>query len=136
MARYLAIDLGTKRTGIAVGDDELRLASPVSVIRAQDRADLLAQIGAAIEDHGPDALVLGLALNMDGTEGPAAKGGRDFAAELERRFQLTVHLVDERLTSEAVEPKLGQQSLTRGQKKARRDALAAATILQDFLNTR
>lgn len=131
--RYLAIDLGDKRTGLAVGDDRVRLATPLVVLQVGDRVALLKKIGEAIEEQGPGALVVGLPLNMDDSEGPMAKKARGFARELEMKFGLPVYLQDERLSSAAAEDKLRDRELTRGQKKQRRDALAAAELLGSFL---
>jgi putative Holliday junction resolvase len=133
-ARYLAIDLGDKRTGLAVGDDGMHIASPVGVIEASTDAMRLDAIASAIDEHGPDALVLGLPLNMDGSEGPRAKLTRAFAARLEARFNLPVHMADERQTSEKANRQMARSGLTHGQKKRRRDALAAAAMLQRFLD--
>ena len=134
--RFLCIDLGDKRTGLAVGDDVLRIASPVDVLEIADAARLIEALVAAVAEHEPDELVMGLPLNMDGSEGPRAKLVRQRAAELSRRTGKSVHLFDERLTSYAAEDGFKGQSLTRGQKKQRRDALAAAVILNDFLLAR
>lgn len=137
--RYLCIDLGDKRTGIAVGDDVTRLATPVEVLEVAREADggraLLDAILRAIDDQlGPrDEIVLGLPLNMDDTEGPRAKLVREFAAALAKRTGRTIHLHDERLSSVQANWEMGQSGLTHKQKKARRDALAAAAVLRDFL---
>lgn len=133
--RFLAIDLGDKRTGLAVGDDDLRIPSPLRVIERSGEA-LLDDIARAISDHNPDALVMGLPLNMDGTEGPRAKIVRAFAERLASRTHLPVHFHDERLSSDAADWQMAGAGLTRGQKKQRRDALAAAAILRDFLTSR
>ena len=132
--RYLAIDLGDKRTGVAVGDDVMRIAGPVEVIETSSGTERFGRLTEAVKRHGPDALVVGLPLNMDGTEGPAAAGCRVIANRLAEQCGLVVHLVDERLSSDHAESKLDRTGLTHGQKKSRRDALAAATILQDFLD--
>lgn len=134
MMRYLCIDLGAKRTGLAVGDDVTRIASPLDVINTSADAERLRLIARAIDEHGPDALVLGLPLNMDGTEGPAAKGVRAFAGQLQQRFRLPVHFADERLSSAAADEQMARSGLTHKGKKQRRDALAAAHILHHFLN--
>ena len=134
MARYLAIDPGGKRTGLAMGDDVTRHAGPAGVIEASEPRALLRALRRAIEEHGPDALVVGIAYNMDGSTGPAAKKALELAALLEKETGLAVHRVDERLTSFAAEQMLSGRDLTHKQKKARRDALAAMALLGDFLS--
>lgn len=134
--RYLSIDLGGKRTGLAVGDDETGIVSPLDVIVTANPDERLRQIGRFIEEQQPDALILGMPFNMDGTLGPAAAKSVALAKVLTDRFGLPVHPMDERLTSAAANDQMAQSGLTHGQKKARRDALAAATILRDFLETR
>lgn len=136
MTRYLAIDPGEKRTGLAVGEDITGHAGPVGVVEAADPATLLKALRDAIEQHGPDALVIGVPYNMDGTEGPAARKAQALAMLLEANTGLRVHRVDERLTSYAADQAMKQSGLTHKQKKARRDALAAAAILRDFLASR
>lgn len=131
--RYLAIDLGEKRTGLAVGDDVTGIASPLEVIRASDAGERFKAIGRAIDEQGPDALVVGAPLNMDGSDGPGVARAKAFAGELSGRFGLPVHLYDERLTSVEADEQMARSGLTHGQKKARRDALAAAAILRGFL---
>lgn len=142
MPRYLAIDLGDKRTGLAVGDDTLRLVSPVGQLeipinRDQGRA-LLEAIAKACDEHlGPgDELVIGLPLNMDASEGPRAKLVRAWAASIGEHTKRGVHLTDERQTSEQADERMARTGLTHGQKKQRRDALAAAEILTRFLAER
>ena len=130
--RYLAIDLGGKRTGLAVGDDLTLIATPIEVLEMPPGPRLVEAIRAAIREHGPDELVLGLPLNMDGTSGPAAEGARAFAADLAAATGLEVRLHDERLSSEAAEADLAGR-FTRKGKKRRLDAVAAAQILESFL---
>lgn len=133
--RYLAIDLGGKRTGLAVGDDQTRFVSPVDTIEAPQGPMLLAALRKAVDEHGPGALVVGLPINMDGTEGPSARRVRAFAAEIASATALPIHFQDERLTSFAADQAMAQSGRTHGQKKALRDALAAAELLRDFLAT-
>ena len=142
--RYLGIDLGDKRTGIAVGDSVLRLATPVEAIHvplAQNNGESLLEAieKSAVEQLGRAAagegeVVMGLPMNMDGTEGARAKLAREFAARLETRLGRVVHLFDERLTTAAADWSLSMSGLTHKQKKERRDALAAAAMLQGFLD--
>lgn len=131
--RYLAIDPGGKRTGLAVGDDLTGQAGPVGMIEAGDEATLLRELEKAIEEHGPDALVVGVPYNIDGTAGPAAQEAIALAERIGQQTGLPVHRVDERLTSFAADEAMRQSGYTHKQKKQRRDALAAAAILRDFL---
>jgi len=133
--RYLAIDPGDKRTGIAVGDDVTRIASPLEIIVTSSETERLSRIAKIIDQQGPDELIVGLPLNMDTTEGPAARKMRAFGDTLAQRFKLPVHMVDERLSSAVADEQMSRTGLTHGQKKNRRDALAAAAILQGFLDS-
>lgn len=135
--RYLAIDLGDRRTGFAAGDDVVGLVQPLAVVEAPTRALQLKAALKAIDEHGPDRVVVGLPLNMDGSEGPRAKLVREFAAELAAQMprfpRVAIEFHDERLSSFAAEQKLNRTGRTHGEKKALRDALAACAILEDFL---
>jgi putative Holliday junction resolvase len=139
--RYLCIDLGDKRTGLAVGDDVTNLASPVGVLEVprvqNDGRALIDAVVRAIEEHlGPrDEVVVGLPLHMDGTEGERAKIARGFAAQLGERAGRPIHLHDERLSSVQADWQMSQTGMTHKQKKKKRDALAAAAVLRDFLAT-
>ncbi|MEO1236741.1 MAG: Holliday junction resolvase RuvX [Planctomycetota bacterium] len=134
--RYLAIDLGEKRTGLAVGDDGSGIVTPLEVIVTGSEAERMRRLERAVAAQEPDALVLGVPLNMDGSVGPAAARSAKLAEELTRRTGRPVFKMDERLTSAAADAQMARSGLTHGQKKARRDALAAAAILRDFLATR
>lgn len=134
--RYLAIDLGDKRTGFAVGDDFTRMASPVGMAELPVGPRLIEAIAQVIREHEPGAIVIGLPLNMDGTEGDAAKRVRAFGEQLAATIGLPVHVQDERLTSYAADQRMAQTGRTHKQKKQIRDAIAAAEILRDFLDTR
>src|SRR5262245_17523600 len=133
--RYLAIDLGEKRTGLAVGDSQTRLVSPLGVLEipaasngGQALLDALAT--AAEEQLGPASgraggrIIIGLPLNMDGTEGPRAASVRAFAARISGRVGHPVLFQDERLSSADADWAMSRSGLTRKQKKVRRDALA------------
>ncbi len=133
MTRYLAVDLGDRRTGTASGDDQTGFVSPGVVLEIPRGPRLLERLVIAAKDADADALVLGLPLNMDGTEGPRAALTRAFAADLAAATGRPVHLQDERLTSDAAEGRLAGSGRTRQEKKRLRDALAAAELLRDFL---
>ncbi len=131
--RYLCIDPGDKRTGFALGDDVTRIATPLQIETTSSDEQRLVAILKVIEENDPGELVIGLPLNMDGGEGPQAIKTRALAKQISQCTGLVVHLFDERLTSYAAEAQLSELDLTRGGKKQRRDALAAAVILRDFL---
>lgn len=137
--RYLAIDLGDKRTGLAVGDDVTGMVSPAGVIEqpiGPDGAAVRAAILRAVSDHDPGEIVIGLPLNMDGTEGARAKTVRTFGETLREAIDLPVQYHDERLSSVAADARMARSGRTHKQKKRLRDALAAATILEDYIRTR
>lgn len=130
--RYLAVDYGMRRTGLAVCDAQETIASPLAVV--QGHKDLIERIKRIVASEGIDGIVVGLPLNMDDSEGPQAKLVQAFAKELGKHVQVPIHLQDERLSSFAAEEKLQEFGLTRGKKRERLDALAAAEILQTFLD--
>ncbi len=132
----LAVDIGDKRTGLAVGDDVTGVVTPVQTLNLPLGDALLDALCGAVTEHEPDVLVVGLPLNMDGTEGPRARLVRDLAERLAGRVETPVHYQDERLTSFAADQKMARSGRTHGQKKALRDALAAAEILRDYLTAR
>lgn len=131
--RYLAIDLGGKRTGLAVGDDDSGIVSPLGVIEAKADAQRFEAIAKHVAREGAAALVVGWPVNMDGSVGPAARRARSFAEALGAATGLPIHLHDERLSSAEADEQMARSGLTHGQKKARRDALAAGAILRAFL---
>ncbi len=131
--RYLAIDLGDRRTGLAGGDDETGLVTPIGVLEVPTGPPLLEALDDAVASHGPDALVVGLPLNMDGTEGPGAKRARELGRALAERSSRPVYYQDERLTSFGADQQMARSGRTHKQKKKLRDALAACAILRDYL---
>lgn len=145
MQRLIAIDLGDKRTGLALGDTITRIASPAGLVEVPitDRngealLDALARAIADLVGPAPVRLIVGLPINMDGTEGPRAKLVRAYAARLADLFanqpgrEIVFH--DERRSSIAADERMAQTGLTHKQKKQRRDAIAAAAILQSYLD--
>ena len=136
MARYLAVDYGAKRIGLAVSDDETRLAAPVTTVDATgDASNDVRTVCGVAEEYDVDEFVVGLPLNMDGSEGPQAKLVRRFGAELERVTRQPVHYWDERLSSVSAQEKLAPAGLTHKKRKARLDRVAAQGILQEFLDS-
>ncbi len=132
--RYLGLDVGGRRIGVATGDSAVRLATPVDVIvRSSFEGDAKA-VAAWIKRYGAERLVIGLPRNMNGTVGPQARAAQAFGDQIGRLLNVPVIFWDERLsTVEATRQK--HESGAKG-KKARRhlDAIAAAVILQDFID--
>ena len=137
MPRFLAIDLGTKRIGVACGDTDTRLAIPLSTLHATGKNECDVEVVLALaSEYETDGYVVGLPLNMDGTEGEACKLARRFGDLLGRLAEKPVHYWDERLSSVAAEELLRPAELTRKKRKARLDRVAAQVILQGFLDAR
>ena len=130
MSRWLALDHGLRRIGVAVGDDQARIASPVAVLTSPNPLEEIARLAA---EYSVDGIVVGWPINADGSEGPQAQLARQFAVSVRERTGRDVRLWDERLSSFAADESLRGQ-LTRKKRKARQDAIAAATILQDFFS--
>ncbi len=134
--RLLGIDFGTKRIGLAVCDELGFTTRGLTVIhRRGGRADVEAVCRVAREQD-VEALVMGLPLNMDGSEGRMARLVREFSAKLESELDLPLHLWDERLTSWEAEGILRQSTKARKRKRADGavDKLAAELILQSYLD--
>jgi putative Holliday junction resolvase len=129
--RYLAIDYGDKHTGVAICDPEETIASPLLVIEGQK--DLIRKITDIIKSENVEAVVIGLPLNMDDSQGFQAEHVFHFAEQLKAHLQIPIHLQDERLSSFAADEKLAPAEFTRKKKKKRLDAIAAAEILEAFL---
>jgi putative Holliday junction resolvase len=129
--RYLAIDYGIKRTGLAICDSAETIVSPLAVLEGQK--ELLKKIAEVVKTEGVESIVLGLPLNMDDSEGSQAKLVLKFADRLKEHLDIPIHFQDERLSSFGAEDKLASAQFTRGKKKKRLDAIAAAEILEAFL---
>lgn len=109
------------------------MASPLGMLQTSSERVLLQGVAQYVKSEQPDALLLGLPLNMDGTEGPSAQKARRLAGKLADEVELPVLLVDERRTSLQADAFMARSGLTHKQKKARRDALAAVAIAEVWL---
>lgn len=139
--RTLSIDLGAKRIGLALSDEGGHLATPYEVLAVSSPDLAIPEILSVIRREGVQRLVVGLPLNMDGSTGPAANQAIRWARTLANQSHLPLIFIDERLSSFDAEQQLNSrkragEKLTRKRKKQQLDALAAATILQDFLDGR
>lgn len=133
-ARLMGIDLGTKTIGLALSDVERRLASPLETIRRlKFTADVTKMIDLA-RKHEVAAFVIGLPLNMDGSEGPRAQSTRAFVRQTALLAQLPFVFWDERLSTAAVTRELIAQDASRAKRAEVVDRMAAAYILQGALD--
>lgn len=132
--KYLAVDYGNKRTGLAVCDRNETMASPLSVIHKPSR--VIQAIVEVVAEERIEGIVIGLPLNMDDSEGFQAKQVREFGRMLSKKVEVPIFFHDERLSSFSASEKLSAMSLTRSRKKKRLDAVAAAEILEGFLEYR
>lgn len=131
--RVLALDPGTRRVGVAVSDPLGITAQPHSVLDAED-PDLMGQIARLGADLGVGRIVVGLPVSLNGTEGPAAAAARTFAAAVAGATGLPVDLADERFTSVSAERVLVEAGLSGRRRRAVRDRVAAAVLLQAYLD--
>jgi putative Holliday junction resolvase len=130
----LGLDLGTKTIGVAVSDDTRRVATPLQTL---PRTKFGANARALLDLAGARKIagfILGLPINMDGTEGPRAQASRAFARNLAARTEIPIALWDERLSTAAVERELIAQDVSRARRAEVIDAHAAAFILQGALD--
>jgi putative pre-16S rRNA nuclease len=128
-----ALDLGTRRIGIAVTDADGLSAHPLRTIERRTFAADLEAIRHALGSRDIECLVVGLPVNMDGTEGPMARHARNIAARLADALGIEVKLQDERLSSIEAEQRLRSAMGRPKKKKHSLDAIAAAVVLESYL---
>ncbi|APX86242.1 Holliday junction resolvase RuvX [Methylorubrum extorquens] len=132
--RLIGLDLGTKTIGIALSDVGRQIASPLETIRRVKFTPDVARIVSLCATHAVGGLVIGLPLNMDGSEGPRAQSSRSFARNLKPILPLPVLFFDERLSTAAVTRTLIEADASRARRGELVDKLAAAYILQSCLD--
>ncbi|HEX7005758.1 MAG TPA: Holliday junction resolvase RuvX [Alphaproteobacteria bacterium] len=132
--RLLGLDVGTKTIGLAISDPGLTVATPVETIRRTKFTADAERLRALIAERGIGGLVIGLPVNMNGTEGPRAQSVRQFAANLLARFDIPLAFWDERLSTAAVTRAMLEADLSRKRRAALVDKAAAAYILQGALD--
>jgi putative Holliday junction resolvase len=128
-----ALDLGRRRIGIAVSDAAAMGAHPLGIVERRALKQDLDVIATMLRDRGVSTIVVGLPLNMDGTEGPAAISARKFTERLAEALHVTVELFDERLTSFEARERLADMPARKGARKTGLDALAAVVILEGWM---
>lgn len=134
--RYLALDIGEKRVGVAVSDSSGRVASPVCVLPAAEVEANAVTWRRVLEDHEPDALVSGLPLTMAGEPGPQAERVRAFAQKVAATCDLPLEFTDERLSSSEAKRILRQEGLSEKKMRGKVDMVAASLFLQAFLDAK
>ena len=137
--RTLAVDLGSRRVGLALSDQGGRFATPYEVLNVTSPEQATGEILRVLGKEGVERVVVGLPLNMDDSVGPQAKMTIEWGRALELRSGKPVVFVDERLSSfdaeqQLIDRKRGGEKITRQRKKEQLDAIAAATFLQAFLD--
>ena len=132
--RILALDHGTVRIGVALSDELKMIASPLEFIPAEPFADVLAQLKGLIREKEVELIVIGLPRNMDGSYGPAAEKVREFVNALKDALGIPIRTWDERLTSTQANRLLISGGVRRDQRKEKVDGMAAAILLQSYLD--
>ena len=133
--RLAALDLGEKTIGIAVGDPDHKVASPVTTIRRTKFTKDAIELLRILDDRQVGGLVIGLPLNMDGSEGPRCQSVRQFATNLTPIRDLPIVFWDERLSTMAVTRDMIGMDMTRAKRAKVVDQSAAAFILQGALDS-
>jgi len=133
--RVLALDVGKKRIGVAISDLSQTLARSLEVIQVGSRQEGFVAVGRLIEEYGVEKVVVGYPRSLDGTAGAQAERVEHYAADLAKALTVPVLLWDERFSTVSAE-RLMKEAGLRGEKKQERvDAVAAAVILQDYLDS-
>ena len=133
--RILAIDHGSKRIGIAVSDELKMIAQPLEFVLAEPFARFLARLQELIRDKQVELILVGMPRNMDGSYGPAALKVQDFVAVLKAALTVPIKTWDERLTSAQANRLLIQGNVRRDKRKEKVDKMAAAILLQSYLDS-
>ena len=132
--RILALDHGTKRIGVAVSDETKTFAQPLEYILAEPFADFLARLKQILAEKEVDFILIGMPRNMDGSYGPAAQKVETFVGVLKTAITIPIKLWDERLTSTMANRVMIQGNVRREKRKEKVDAMAAAILLQSYLD--
>lgn len=132
--RIMALDPGTKRIGVAVSDETKTIAQPLEWIPAEPFAEFINRLRQLLIEKEVDLVLIGLPRNMNGTYGPAAQKVEVFAAALKNAITVPIKMRDERLTSVQANKMMIQGGVRRDQRKDKVDKMAAALLLQSYLD--
>ena len=133
--RVLALDPGTKRIGVAISDELKLIAQPLEFVPAEPFAEFLARLKQLIQEKEVELILVGMPRNMDGTYGPAATRVQEFVSELKKAIPLRIKKWDERLTTAQANRILLDANVRRDKRKEKVDQMAAAILLQSYLDT-
>jgi len=140
--RVLGLDFGMKYIGVAIGQSVTKTAKPLTTLLAQDGVPKWQEIQTLIDEWQPERLILGIPLNMDGTEQPLTFAARSFAKKLKQHFECPIELVDERLSTWEAKERLKErklEGLTRNKKSKKREiemlnATAASVLVEQWFS--
>jgi putative Holliday junction resolvase len=132
--RTLALDPGSVRVGVARSDELGMIATPLEFIPAEPFADFLGRLKQLLAETEVGLILVGMPRNMDGSYGPAAEKARAFVAALQAEVTTPIRTWDERLTSVQANRMLTQANVRRDKRKGRVDQMAAAILLQSYLD--
>ena len=132
--RILALDHGSKRIGVAVSDETKTIAQPLEYILTEPFADFLSRLKKILTEKEIDLILIGQPRNMDGSYGPAAQKVEVFVAVLKSTITVPIKMRDERLTSVMANRILIQGNVRRDKRKEKVDKMAAAILLQSYLD--
>jgi putative holliday junction resolvase len=134
-SRIMALDPGTKRIGVALSDEMGWFAQPLETFERRSLDADVAHIAELIQRHDVNRIVMGMPIRLDGTLGPAAAQAQAFIARLEQSLSVPIVAWDERLTTKAAEDVLIQANVSRRKRKGTVDRVAAAILLQSYLES-
>ncbi len=129
----LAFDFGMKRIGVAIGQSITQSATPLPPLTAKDGVPNWSLVKTLIDEWEPDVLIVGVPLNMDGSNQLITNNTKQFIQELKEKFQISVFETDERLTTKASRDEIFSKHGYKGLKKMSIDGLAAALILEQWM---
>jgi putative holliday junction resolvase len=132
--RYLGVDLGSKRIGLALSDETGLIATPLTVLQVQNETQVFKEIIRTAEEYEVAKIIVGLPLQLNGGEGIEANRARNFVARLKEKTKIELDLIDERLTSVEAERRMTELGIKRQKRKANIDSAAAAILLQTYLD--
>ena len=134
MPRYLGVDFGERRIGLAISDEDGLMAIPLGVLRVNGIRQAAGDVAKVCREKKVSEVVVGMPLNMDGSRGASSERVDSFVQTLARECALPVKTWDERLSSRLVERMLLESDITRSRRKDLSDKLAAQVILQSYLD--